>query len=148
MRTMQARYAGRCRVCNGSIDVGDMIQWARGQGARHADYAVCEDEFGYRAEQEAERRMESFMDARYAGVSTEEWFENEDYDRGRRRSYAGYSGFGHDPEVPAGFQDADIEMSELEREAEAEMRWEGEMIAREEEMAERVSLASFVRGGR
>lgn len=27
-------------------------------------------------------------------------------------------GFGHDPEVPAGFQDADIEMRDLEREVE------------------------------
>ena len=39
MRTirMTAKKAGTCRACNGAIEPGDAIYWARGSGATHVD---------------------------------------------------------------------------------------------------------------
>jgi len=37
--TIQAKYRGICHTCGGQISIGDTIEWARGQGARHLDCA-------------------------------------------------------------------------------------------------------------
>lgn len=36
MRTMTAKYPGVCSDCGGKIQRGELIQWSRGIGARHA----------------------------------------------------------------------------------------------------------------
>lgn len=36
IRTMVAKYAGKCTCCGGSIERGEMIEYERGKGARHA----------------------------------------------------------------------------------------------------------------
>lgn len=33
---MEAKFAGRCRVCSGSIEVGERIIWLKGEKPRHA----------------------------------------------------------------------------------------------------------------
>lgn len=146
MRTMSAKYRGRCRRCGFSIDVGQTIRWSRATGSLCETDGVCQSNLDYASDlatQEAEQRMERFAAHRHEGLSTEQFFENEDYERGSRlRAYASGGGFGYDPEVPAGFQDADLEMAELERQADEEMRWEGEMIAREEERYDRPATES------
>lgn len=38
---MLAKFPGKCSTCGGRIDVGTSIDWQKGQGARHADAAVC-----------------------------------------------------------------------------------------------------------
>jgi hypothetical protein len=35
MSQMNARYAGTCRKCGGSIHPGDLIEWSKGAGATH-----------------------------------------------------------------------------------------------------------------
>lgn len=42
MRTMTAKFAGRCRLCGGDIPAGSTIRWEAGHGAMHADATVCE----------------------------------------------------------------------------------------------------------
>lgn len=34
--TITARYASRCAACQGSIAVGEQIEWVKGQPSRHA----------------------------------------------------------------------------------------------------------------
>ena len=33
--TITAKYAGQCRKCGGQINVGDQVEWVRGNGAAH-----------------------------------------------------------------------------------------------------------------
>lgn len=40
--TMFAKFAGRCRNCNGEIAVGERILWVKGFGAAHATMAACQ----------------------------------------------------------------------------------------------------------
>jgi hypothetical protein len=36
MKTMTAKYPGTCTACGKAIARGELIQWSRGAGARHA----------------------------------------------------------------------------------------------------------------
>jgi len=67
MRTMFAKYAGRCRGCGESIAVGDQILWSRREGAHH-DNGVCYRDTGigarYRSDAETEMDWEGEMIAR------------------------------------------------------------------------------------
>lgn len=37
MKTMRAKYSGKCRNCGGAIAIDDPIKWSRLTGAIHAD---------------------------------------------------------------------------------------------------------------
>jgi hypothetical protein len=41
MKTMTAKYAGKCRTCGGRIEAGDTIRWGRAEGANHFDRDLC-----------------------------------------------------------------------------------------------------------
>jgi|SRR5262245_13727279 len=41
MRTMTSKFAGTCTRCKSRFPAGATIEWAPGEGARHADPAVC-----------------------------------------------------------------------------------------------------------
>jgi hypothetical protein len=41
MRKMLARRRDRCIDCGGEIEVGEMIEWSRTLGAKHADDRIC-----------------------------------------------------------------------------------------------------------
>lgn len=34
---MKAKYAGKCNICGGQINVGEEIEWTRGEGASHKE---------------------------------------------------------------------------------------------------------------
>lgn len=57
MKTMTAKYAGKCRACGGRIEAGDTIRWSRAAGANHADSGVCQDFGAFVAEESAEREF-------------------------------------------------------------------------------------------
>lgn len=61
MRTMTAKFDGRCRNCGAPIDAGDTIRYAKGAGAHCATEADCESYLDYQAEMAAEARH--FQDA-------------------------------------------------------------------------------------
>ena len=43
MKTMSAKFAGRCRSCGGRIEAGELIRWAKAAGAHHAECGLNED---------------------------------------------------------------------------------------------------------
>lgn len=85
MRTMTAKFPGKCRDCGARIEPGDRIRYSKATGALCEDASGCRDWIDAQAEQAAEMRMERFADHRMAGLSTEQFFENEDYERQQRR---------------------------------------------------------------
>lgn len=38
-----AKYRSRCRVCGGTIEPGEQIDWERGRGSAHLECAKRED---------------------------------------------------------------------------------------------------------
>ena len=51
--TMTARWTGRCGMCGEQISVGDQIEWAKGQGAKHAN---CDAGYGRVATRQREAK--------------------------------------------------------------------------------------------
>lgn len=84
MRTMTAKFPGKCRDCGAPIHPGEKIRYSKATGALCASEADCRDWQDAQAEQATEMRMESWMDHRYAGT-TQHFFEDEDYERAQRR---------------------------------------------------------------
>lgn len=83
-KTMNAKFAGKCRSCGCRIEAGDKIRWSKAAGANCFDQNDCRDWADMEAEQAAEMRMESWADHRMAGTSASFW-EDEDYERSQRR---------------------------------------------------------------
>jgi len=63
MKSMYAKYSGKCRVCGGRIYKGDAILWSRGEGARHLS---CDPEVDCDFEAQEARRERNRMDSEYA----------------------------------------------------------------------------------
>lgn len=78
MRTMRARYDGRCRDCGGQLYAGDMIRYSRATGALHESQEVCDSYLTQRAEMELETQAEYRM----AGLGVEAYYRDRDYERG------------------------------------------------------------------
>lgn len=64
MRTLTAKYNGKCQRCGGGIQAGESIRWERGYGSEHFDKNVCRDELDFRGEESAEREQARREDAR------------------------------------------------------------------------------------
>lgn len=41
-----AKYRSRCRVCGGTIEPGEQIEWESGKGSAHLECAKSEDNKG------------------------------------------------------------------------------------------------------
>lgn len=82
LRTMTAKYDGRCRRCDGRLYAGDRIRYSRATGAMHDSDETCDALAEMHAEQEAELRMERWAESRFVGQSQEDFWRDEDYLRG------------------------------------------------------------------
>lgn len=72
MRTMRAKFAGKCRACQGAIGEGDLIVWAKGAGGRHSVCGTAIDTSGTEFDVEAEmaRRDEAEYQRGYHEVAS------------------------------------------------------------------------------
>lgn len=85
MRTMTAKFDGRCRHCGTPFEAGEKMRWSKATGSLCASQDDCNNMQDARAEQAAEMRMESWAEHRMAGT-TEHFWANQEYEREMRAS--------------------------------------------------------------
>ena len=63
MKTMAAKFGGKCRSCGGRIEAGELIRWSRATGAMHAGCEAEANEVNYHAgfDDDAELRAEGAL---------------------------------------------------------------------------------------